>query len=67
MRALVLEARGPAFCAGYDLAQLGEDAAAARSPDARILSVPDTGPSVLRNDLSGCATLHCNAECFGDQ
>jgi enoyl-CoA hydratase/carnithine racemase len=39
VRALVLEARGPAFCAGYDLAQLGEDAAAARSPDARIQEV----------------------------
>jgi len=39
VRAVVLEARGPAFCAGYDLAQLGEDAAAARSPDARIQEV----------------------------
>lgn len=39
VRALVLEARGPAFCAGYDLGQLGEDAAAARSPDARIQEV----------------------------
>ena len=39
MRALVLEARGPAFCAGYDLAQLGDDAAVARSPDARIQEV----------------------------
>jgi len=39
VRALVLEARGPAFCAGYDLAQLGENAAAARSPDARIQEV----------------------------
>jgi len=39
VRALLLEARGPAFCAGYDLAQLGEDAAAARSPDARIQEV----------------------------
>jgi enoyl-CoA hydratase/carnithine racemase len=39
VRALVLEARGPAFCAGYDLSQLGEDAAAARSPDARIQEV----------------------------
>jgi enoyl-CoA hydratase/carnithine racemase len=39
VRAVVLEARGPAFCAGYDLSQLGEDAAAARSPDARIQEV----------------------------
>ena len=39
VRALVLAARGPAFCAGYDLAQLNEDAAAARSPDARIQEV----------------------------
>ncbi|HTS82119.1 MAG TPA: enoyl-CoA hydratase/isomerase family protein [Myxococcaceae bacterium] len=39
VRALVLEARGAAFCAGYDLAQLGADAAAARSPDARIQEV----------------------------
>jgi enoyl-CoA hydratase/carnithine racemase len=39
VRALVLEARGPAFCAGYDLGQLGEDAAAARLPDARIQEV----------------------------
>jgi len=39
VRALVLEAGGPAFCAGYDLAQLGEDAAAARLPDARIQEV----------------------------
>lgn len=39
VRALLLEARGPAFCAGYDLSQLGEDAAAARSPDARIQEV----------------------------
>ncbi|HUM13573.1 MAG TPA: enoyl-CoA hydratase/isomerase family protein [Myxococcaceae bacterium] len=39
VHALVLEARGPAFCAGYDLAQLGEDAAAARLPDARIQEV----------------------------
>ena len=39
VRALVLEARGPAFCAGYDLGQLGQDAAAARSPDARIQEV----------------------------
>ena len=39
VRALVLEAAGPAFCAGYDLTQLGEDAAAARSPDARIQEV----------------------------
>ena len=39
VRALLLEAHGPAFCAGYDLSQLGEDAAAARSPDARIQEV----------------------------
>ena len=39
VHALLLAARGPAFCAGYDLAQLDEDAAAGRSPDARIQEV----------------------------
>ena len=39
VRALVLEAVGPSFCAGYDLGQLGADAEAERSPDARIQEV----------------------------
>jgi len=39
VRALVLEARGPTFCAGYDLGQLAADAEAARLPDARIQEV----------------------------
>jgi enoyl-CoA hydratase/carnithine racemase len=39
VRALVLEAVGPSFCAGYDLGQLGADAEADRSPDARIQEV----------------------------
>jgi enoyl-CoA hydratase len=39
VRALVIEARGPAFCAGYDLGQLAADAAAARLPDTRIQEV----------------------------
>jgi enoyl-CoA hydratase/carnithine racemase len=39
VRALLLEAVGPSFCAGYDLGQLGADADADRSPDARIQEV----------------------------
>lgn len=39
VRALLLEAVGPSFCAGYDLGQLGADAEADRSPDARIQEV----------------------------
>ena len=36
VQALLVEAAGPSFCAGYDLGQLGADAEAARFPDARI-------------------------------
>lgn len=39
VRALILESRGPAFCAGYDLGQLAADAEASRLPDARIQEV----------------------------
>jgi enoyl-CoA hydratase len=39
VRALILEARGQAFCAGYDLGQLAADAEASRLPDARIQEV----------------------------
>jgi len=39
VRALVLEAEGTAFCAGYDFESLEADAAAARAPDAQLQKV----------------------------
>src|SRR5262249_19508604 len=39
VQALLLDAVGPSFCAGYDLGQLGADAEADRFPDARIQEV----------------------------
>lgn len=39
VQALLVEAVGSSFCAGYDLGQLGADAEAERFPDARIQEV----------------------------